>query len=83
MSPVIENGDMVAVDYSETDPATLSGKIVVAWHREHGLSLARFLMVQGVQMLDSENGHHDPLVMEKDRNWRIVGKVLWWVRKAP
>lgn len=83
MSPVIENGDTVAVDYSQTDPATLSGKIVVAWHREHGLSLARFLMVQGVQMLDSENGHHEPLVMEKDRNWRIVGKVLWWVRKAP
>ena len=21
--------------------------------------------------------------IEKDRNWRIVGKVLWWIRLAP
>ena len=83
MSPLIENGDVVAVDCSQTDPSTLSGKIVVAWHREHGLSLARFLLVQGLQMLDSENREYQPLVLEKDRNWRIVGKVLWWIRKAP
>lgn len=83
MSPTIEDGDVVAVDYSQTDPTNLSGKIVVAWHREHGLSLARFLLVQGVQMLDSENREYQPLVLEKDRNWRIVGKVLWWIRKAP
>jgi Peptidase S24-like len=83
MSPIIENGDIVAVDYTQTDPAILTGKIVVAWHREHGLSLARFLHIQGVQMLDSENREYQPLVMEKDRNWRIVGRVLWWVRRAP
>ena len=83
MSPTIENGDVVAVDSSQTDPAMLSGKVVVAWHREHGLSLARFLLVQGVQMLDSENHEYEPLVLEKDRNWRIVGRVLWWIRKAP
>jgi SOS-response transcriptional repressor LexA/DNA-binding XRE family transcriptional regulator len=83
MSPMIENGDVVAVDSSQTDPAMLSGKVVVAWHREHGLSLARFLLVQGVQMLDSENHEYEPVVLEKDRNWRIVGRVLWWIRKAP
>jgi DNA-binding XRE family transcriptional regulator len=83
MSPLIGDGDVMAVDYSEADPADLSGKIVVAWHREHGLSLYRFLFVQGVQMLDSENHDFQPIVMEKDRNWRIVGKVLWWIRKAP
>ena len=83
MSPLIENGDIVAVDSSQSDPADLSGKVVVAWHREHGLSIARFLLVQGVQMLNSENREYQPLVLEKDRNWRIVGKVLWWIRKAP
>ena len=83
MSPTIENGDIVAVDSSQTDPGALSGKIIVAWHGEHGLSLARFLMVQGVQMLDSENRDYQPLVLQKDRSWRIIGKVLWWVRKAP
>ena len=74
---------MVAVDYSQTDPGSLSRKIVVAWHREHGLSLARFFLVQGVQMLDSENREYQPLVLEKDRNWRIIGRVLWWIRKGP
>lgn len=83
MSPTIENGDVVAVDYSQTDPGSLSGKIVVAWHREHGLSLARFFLVQGVQMLDSENREYQPLVLEKDRNWRMIGRVLWWIRKGP
>jgi SOS-response transcriptional repressor LexA/DNA-binding XRE family transcriptional regulator len=83
MSPLIENGDIVAVDSSQTDPAQLSGKIVVAWHREQGLSVAHFLLVQGVQMLNSENRGYQPLVLEKDRNWRIVGKVLWWIRQAP
>jgi SOS-response transcriptional repressor LexA len=83
MSPLIGDGDIVAVDYSQSDPGDLSGKIVVAWHREHGLSLHRFLFVQGVQMLDSENRDFPPIVLEKDRNWRIIGKVLWWIRKAP
>jgi SOS-response transcriptional repressor LexA/DNA-binding XRE family transcriptional regulator len=83
MSPLIADGDIVAVDYSQTAPADLSGKIVVAWHREHGLSLHRFLFVQGVQMLDSENRDFPPIVLEKDRNWRIIGKVLWWIHKAP
>jgi SOS-response transcriptional repressor LexA len=42
MSPSINDGDVVAVDTFETDSSKLNGKIVVAWHKEHGLSLARF-----------------------------------------
>jgi SOS-response transcriptional repressor LexA/DNA-binding XRE family transcriptional regulator len=83
MSPLINDGDVVAVDYSQLDPSELSGKIVVAWHREHGLTLARFLLVRGVQLLDSENREYQPIILEKDRNWRIIGRVLWWIRKAP
>jgi hypothetical protein len=40
----------------------------------------RFLFVQGVQMLDSGNRDFPPIVLDKDRNWRIIGKVLWWIR---
>ena len=83
MSPVINNGDIVAVDSSQSDPAQLSGKIVVAWHRQHGLALSRFLQIKGMQLLDSENHAYEPVSMGKDRSWRIVGKVLWWVSKAP
>jgi SOS-response transcriptional repressor LexA len=83
MSPLINDGDIVAVDGSQTDPADLNRKIVVAWHRESGLSLARFIAADGVHLLESENRDYSPVTVEKDRKWQIVGKVLWWVRKGP
>lgn len=83
MSPLINNGDIVAVDGSQTNPKELNGKIVVAWHREGGLSLARFISADGVQLLESENRDYSPVTVEKDRKWQIVGKVLWWIRKGP
>jgi SOS-response transcriptional repressor LexA len=36
-----------------------------------------------LQLLESENREYEPIVFGKDRNWRIVGKVLWWIRSAP
>ncbi len=83
MSPLINNGDIVAMDASQTDPKELNGKIVVAWHRESGISLARFIAADGVQLLESENREYSPITVEKDRKWQIVGKVLWWIRKGP
>src|ERR1700730_12890132 len=41
MSHLISNGDIVAVDRSQSGPGELSGKIVVPWHRDHGVSLSR------------------------------------------
>ena len=83
MSPLINDGDIVAVDGSQTNPEELNRKIVVAWHRENGLSLARFIAADGVHLLESENRDYSPVTVEKDRKWQIVGKVLWWIRKGP
>ena len=83
MSPLINDDDIVAVDRSEIDPGTLSGKIVVSWQRENGLTLSRFLLVNGVQLLESENNEYEPVKLGKNRSWRIIGKVLWWIRRAP
>jgi hypothetical protein len=83
MSPLIEDGDVVAVDGSQTDTKQLNGKIVVAWHREKGLSLARLILVDGVQLLESENRDRMRVTMEKDRKWQIVGRVIWWIRQGP
>ena len=55
MSPLINDGDIVAVDGSQTNPDELNRKIVVAWHRQKGLSLARFIAADGVHLLESEN----------------------------
>jgi SOS-response transcriptional repressor LexA len=83
MSPLINDGDVVAVDASQTNPEDLNRKIVVAWHRENGLSLARFVTAEGVHLLESENRDYGPVTVDKDRKWQIVGKVLWWIRKGP
>jgi phage repressor protein C with HTH and peptisase S24 domain len=83
MSPLINDGDIVAVDGSQTNPDQLNRKIVVAWHRQNGLSLARFISADGVHLLESENRDYGPVTVEKDRKWQIVGKVLWWIRQGP
>jgi SOS-response transcriptional repressor LexA len=83
MSPLINDGDVVAVDASQTNPKDLNRKIVVAWHRENGLALARFVSAEGVHLLESENRDYSPVTLDKDRKWQIVGKVLWWIRKGP
>jgi SOS-response transcriptional repressor LexA/DNA-binding XRE family transcriptional regulator len=83
MSPLINDGDVVVVDSSQTNPEELNRKIVVAWHRDNGLSLARFIAADGVHLLESENRDYSPVTVDKDRKWQIVGKVLWWIRKGP
>ena len=53
--PLINEGDIVAVDCAQIDPNQLIGKIVVTWQPQRGLMLSRFLLVNGPQMLESEN----------------------------
>ena len=83
MSPLIDDGDVVAVDGSQSQSDKLNGKIVLAWHREKGLSLARLVLVDGMQLLESENRERMRVTMERDRKWQVVGKVLWSIRHAP
>ena len=83
MSPLINDGDIVAVDGSQTNPKKLNGKIVVGWHRSRGLSLARLIVVDGVQLLESEDREYMRVPVERDRKWQIVGRVLWWIRQGP
>ena len=83
MSPLIHDGDILAVDYSEASHAELDGKIVVAWHKDRGLSVSRFRRYRGVEVLEAENRDYETVTIGSDRSWRIVGKILWWTRLAP
>ena len=83
MSPLIHDGDILAVDYSEASHAELDGKIVVAWHKDRGLCVSRFKRYRGVEVLEAENREYESVTLGSDRNWRIVGKILWWTRLAP
>jgi SOS-response transcriptional repressor LexA len=81
MSPLIHDSDIVVLDYSQHDTTDLNGQIIVTWNRTTGLTLSRFVMMEGVRLLESENRDYKPISMGRDRSWRIIGKVLWWIRK--
>ena len=85
MSPLINDGDVVAVDGSQTNPKKLNGKIVVQDGTGcRGLSLARLIVADGVQLLEiGRDREYMPVPVERDRKWRIVGRVLWWIRQGP
>ena len=59
------------------------GKIVVAWHKAKGLSVSRFRRYRGVEVLEAENREYETVTLGSHRDWRIVGKILWWTRLAP
>lgn len=82
MSPLINEGDTVAVDYSQASADNLNGKIVIAFHKKRGLSIARFRKYRDVELLEPENREYEPIQIGNDRNWKIVGKALWWIRRA-
>jgi SOS-response transcriptional repressor LexA len=83
MSPLIHDGDILAVDYSTANHAELDGKIVVAWNKDKGICVSRFRRYRGVEVLEAENREYESVTLNSDRDWRIIGKILWWTRLAP
>jgi phage repressor protein C with HTH and peptisase S24 domain len=83
MAPLIYDGDILAVDSSQTKHSDLNDKIVVALHKKKGLSVSRFRHIDGVELLESDNRDYEAITFSKDRNWQIVGKVLWLIRQTP
>jgi phage repressor protein C with HTH and peptisase S24 domain len=82
MAPMIYDGDILAVDSSQTKHSELNDKIVVASHKKKGLSVSRFRHIDGVELLESDNRDYQSAMFSRDRNWRIVGKVLWLIRQT-
>lgn len=82
MTPLIYDGDMLAVDSSQTQHSQLNDKIIVAWHKKKGLSVSRFRHIDGIELLEPDNRDYRPIELSNDRNWRVVGKVLWLIRQT-
>ena len=83
MEPLIRNGDIVAVDSYQTERNELYGKLVIAANEDVGLSVSRLRRYDGFELLEAENRQYDPVVLNKAREYRIVGKVLWWISSTP
>ena len=83
MGPLIHDGSIVAVDSSQTERSQLDGKIVVVSNEEKGLTISRFHRYRGVEVLEPENREYESTTLGTGRDWRIIGRVLWWIAKGP
>jgi hypothetical protein len=79
MEPLIGDGYIIVVDTSQVEHDKLDGEVVVAWEKTHGLVLGRFAVGVDQESLVSTNPEYAALVTRKEKPWRIIGKVLWWV----
>lgn len=83
MAPLITDGSIIAVDTSQRDQTILDGKIVIAWHKQMGLTVSRLKRYGSAEVLQPENSDHEPVVLNGKQKWKILARVLWWIGKAP
>jgi SOS-response transcriptional repressor LexA/DNA-binding transcriptional regulator YiaG len=83
MAPLIHDGYILVVDFAQNDVIELSGKIVIAWHRDMGLTVSRLRRYDSTLVLQSENPSHESITLSAKQKWKIVAKVLWWIGRAP
>ena len=80
MHPLLQNGSIVAVDLSQFDRSRLHGEIVLLWHKDYGLKIHRLQKLGDNEVLLSEASGDTP-VLALDRNWRLLGRVVWWLTR--
>ncbi len=80
MAPFLPSGSIAAVDLSQFDRIRLYGQIVLAWHKKHGLKIYR-LQRDGEREVLVSGEKVQAAVIDIDRNWRVLGKVVWWLSR--
>jgi phage repressor protein C with HTH and peptisase S24 domain len=82
MSPLILDGYVIAVDTHDVHHEKLVGQIVVAWNVEMGLIVSRLIRFDYTDALVSDRREYESISLAPEAQWRIIGKVLWWIGKA-
>jgi len=82
MSPLILDGYIIAVDTSDIESDGLVGDIVVASHNERGLLVSRLIRFDHTHALVSDHRGYESVTVTPGSEWRIVGKVLWWIGRG-
>jgi SOS-response transcriptional repressor LexA len=83
MAPLIQDGYVVAVDSSQIEQNKLDGKIVIAWHKDEGLTISRLRQYDHTAVLVPENSEYQAVTITAKQPWKIVATVLWWIGRAP
>ena len=79
MSPLLCDGYIIVIDTSVTDRSKLIDKMVVASHEEKGLTVSWLKMAAGGEALVAENAEYGCVVLNRNKGWQIIGKVIWWI----
>lgn len=80
MSPVLEDGYIVAVDLLQQELRALYGKMVAARSPSGGVTIKWFVKAGEDRILMPQNiEKHQPLKINKEPGWKILGRVLWWI----
>jgi transcriptional regulator with XRE-family HTH domain len=82
MAPLIADGSVVAVDLSQFGPTKLDNSIVLAWHKDFGLLVRRIKRFGTAEVLVAEGDHDGTSTLALDRNWRILGRIVWWISRS-
>ena len=82
MSPLILDGYVIAVDTHDVHHDKLAGQIVVAWNVAKGLIVSRLIRFDHTDVLVSDRREYESISLAPESQWRIIGKVLWWIGKA-
>jgi transcriptional regulator with XRE-family HTH domain len=82
MGPIIGDGSIVAVDLSQFERDRLRNSVVLAWHKDFGLMVRRLkkLGTADVLVADADRSVSSPIPL--DRNWRILGRIIWWLSRS-
>ena len=78
MAPMIAQGFIIAVDSSINEVSQLNNSLVAVLNRDDRLLVRCLTRYGDTDMLIGENRQRDPIPYNS-RDWRILGKVLWWV----
>jgi SOS-response transcriptional repressor LexA len=85
MSPVLEEGYIVAIDTADRDPKKLVAQMVAARDPEGGVTIKWLRRVGEEMMLIAQHTspRYNPIFLDRERGWIIIGRVLFWIGKSP
>lgn len=85
MSPFLEDGYIAVIDTADSSRRSLynemvaardpEGAVTIKWLRNNGKE--EILMPQHTAI------RHQPVIITGNDDWKIIGKVVWWVGKPP
>jgi len=83
MEPLIHDGDIAAVDSSQTDRTNLDGKIRDRDERRKRLVRLATAPLSEIRCSRVGKPRIPSRGPRKSSGWRIVARVLWWISAAP